>query len=498
MSPLNNQSPSRPQHSVNAEQATTLVFGASGYIGSNLVNFLVERGEKVRAVARNLAVLVGRQWQGVECMAADALSPDSLAAALRQVDTAYYLVHSMAAGANFGELDMRAAENFRDAASAAGIRRIIYLGGLIPEQPESEHLRSRQETGEVLRSGSVPVTELRAGMIVGPGSAAFEVMRDLVNHLPVMITPRWVYSKSPPIALDDLLYYLVALAHVDEAAGRTYDAAGPDVLTYADIMKKLGAQLGKSPLIIPVPVLSPRLSARWLWLVTTVPVNIARALVDGLRHDVLADTAALRQLVPRTPLSLDEAIAAALQAERDCRVPAHWVEGSIRCRNFQPQYAYYAKRAGHSRRTRAQAESLWEEICQFGNGQDYFALNLLWWIRGAMDWLIGGPSFRRHRRDPRHLRVGDVIDAWRVIGLEPQRKLTLLLEMKLPGAGVLEFEIDGVSDAQELKVSAYFHPAGVWGLLYWYPLVPFHLLIFRGMTREIVRRAAGDQLTGSS
>jgi uncharacterized protein YbjT (DUF2867 family) len=472
-----------------AGSGLALVFGASGYIGSNLVPFLVARGQRVRAVSRNLAVLEGREWSGVECTSADALQPASLDPALVGVDVAYYLVHSMAAGANFGELDLQAAANFRDAAARAGIRRIIYLGGLIPENPQSLHLQSRFETGEVLRQGQVPVTEVRAGMIIGPGSAAFEVMRDLVNNLPLMITPRWVFSRSPPIALPDLLSYLAALADLPEAAGQTYDAAGPEILTYAEIMRRLARMLNRRILIIPVPVLTPKLSSYWLRLVTTVPVNIARALIDGLKHDVLASNESLRQLVPIPLLDLEEAIGAALEAERNHAIPAHWVEGSIRCRNFEPRYAYYAKQATGSSSTSADPAKLWQVICGFGNDHDFFALNALWWLRGAADWVLGGPSFRRKRRHPSELRVGDVVDAWRVIALQPQRKLTLLLEMKIPGAGVLEFEIVPNNGRHEVHATAYFHPAGVWGLLYWYPLMPFHLWIFKAMTREIVHRA---------
>jgi uncharacterized protein YbjT (DUF2867 family) len=466
-----------------------LVFGASGYIGSNLVPFLTRQGHKVRAVSRNCAVLEGREWSDVECASADALQPETLLHVLHNVDVAFYLVHSMAAGGNFGELDLQAAANFRDAAARAGVRRIVYLGGLIPEQPESVHLQSRYETGEILRQGPVPVTEVRAGMIIGPGSAAFEVMRDLVNNLPVMITPRWVFSRSPPIALPDLLAYLSAVAGIPQAAGEIYDAAGPEVLTYAEVMRRLARMLDRSIIIIPVPVLTPRLSSYWLRLVTTVPVNIARALIDGLKHDVLANNAPLRELVPIQLHSLEQSIAAALEAERDHNIPAHWVEGSIRCRNFEPKYAYYAKQASGSCSSSASADELWRVICRIGNKQDFFALNPLWWLRGAGDWLVGGPSFRRRRRDPDELRMGDVVDAWRVIAVQPQRKLTMLLEMKLPGAGVLEFEIVPAGDAREVRATAYFHPAGVWGLLYWYPLVPFHLWIFKAMTREINRRA---------
>ena len=465
-----------------------LVFGASGYIGSNLVPFLAHQGLRVRAVSRNRAVLEGREWAGVECASADALQPASLDAILTDVDVAYYLVHSMAAGDNFGELDLEAATNFRDAAERAGIRRIVYLGGLIPDNPQSLHLQSRFETGEVLRQGAVPVTEVRAGMIIGPGSAAFEVMRDLVNNLPLMVTPKWVFSRSPPIALPDLLTYLSAVAELPAAAGQIYDAAGPEILTYAEIMRRLASMLHRKIVIIPVPVLTPKLSSYWLWLVTSVPVNVARALIDGLKHDVLAHDQALRELVHIPLHNLEESISAALEAERDHNIPAHWVEGSIRCRNFEPKYAYYAKQASGSCTSTADPAQLWEVICGIGNNRDFFALNALWWIRGAADWLIGGPSFRRKRRHPQELRLGDVVDAWRVIALQPQRKLTLLLEMKLPGAGVLEFEILPGQGHHEVRATAYFHPAGVWGLMYWYPLVPFHKLIFKAMTREIVAR----------
>jgi uncharacterized protein YbjT (DUF2867 family) len=473
-------------------QELALVFGASGYIGTNLVPCLQARGLRVRATARNPAVIEDRGWTGVECVAADALEPDTLAAALAGVDVAFYLVHSMAAGKEFGHLDLQAAANFRDAAAEAGIRRIIYLGGLIPEDPESQHLQSRLETGECLRAGPIPVTELRAGMIVGPGSAAFEVMRDLVNYLPIMVTPRWVQSLSPPIALSDLLEYMVRLAYIEAAAGKIYDAGGPEVLSYAEIMQKLGAILGKSPVIIGVPVLTPKLSSYWLRLVTAVPVNIARALIDGLRHDVLADDAELRRLVPLPLKNLEASIEEALAVERNQSVAAHWVEGSMLCRNFEPRYAFYAKQASGSCTSTASTETLWRVICSVGNNGDFFALNTLWWLRRAADWLLGGPSFRRKRRHPAELRIGDVADAWRVIALEEKRRLTLLLEMKLPGAGVLEFAILPEGEFKRVRVTAYFHPAGFWGLLYWYPLAPFHLWIFRAMTREIARRAEAD------
>ncbi len=472
-----------------SKTAAVLVFGASGYIGSNLVPYLVSHGYKVRAAARNRKVIEGRHWQAVECLAADALDPASLQAALDGIEVAFYLVHSMASGRDFGRLDLEAAANFRAAAAAAGVRRIVYLGGLIPDDPESQHLKSREETGDYLRAGTVPVTEVRAGMIIGPGSAAFEVMRDLVNYLPVMVTPRWVESLSPPIALTDLLVYLEKLAFIDAAAGGIYDVGGPDLISYRAIMHTLAERLQKRPWIIPVPVLTPRLSSYWLRLITAVPVNVAAALIDGLKHDVKADTAPVRALVPRELLPLEQQIDAALKAERNQDLPAHWVEGSIRCRNFEPRYAFYAKQASGYCDSDASAEQLWAEVCRIGHRGDFFSLNILWWIRRLGDWLIGGPSFRRQRRHDSELRYGDVLDAWRVIAYSPPRKLTLLMEMKAPGAGVLEFEIHTEGARRRVTATAYFHPAGVWGLLYWYPLIPAHLWIFKGMTREICRRA---------
>ena len=467
-----------------------LVFGASGYIGTHLVPRLLAAGKRVRASARNVEVLEARGWPDVACVSADALQPETLAAALQGVDVAYYLVHSMAAGRGFSSLDREAARNFGAAASAAGVRRIVYLGGLIPANARSEHLRSRAETGDVLRASGVPVTELRAGMIIGPGSAAYEVIRDLVNHLPVMVTPRWVKSVSTPIALDDLLAYLVAVADIDDAAGKTLDAGGPDTVTYEAIMRCYGNLVGRHPLIVPVPVLTPRLSSYWLRLVTSVPVGVAQALVEGLEHDFVARDVELQRLVPRARLGLADAIRAAIEADRQNSVIARWVEGSIACRNFRPEYAFYAKREGATAQGPVDADRVFATVCTIGGEDGWFYANLLWWIRGACDWVVGGPSFRRKRRHPTELRVGDVVDSWRVIALEPGRRLTLLMEMKAPGAGVLEFVVQPQATGASASATAYWHPAGVWGLVYWYALIPAHAFIFRGLTRAIIRRAS--------
>jgi uncharacterized protein YbjT (DUF2867 family) len=469
-----------------------LVFGASGYIGSNLVPALLAAGHQVRASARNVEVLEARGWTGVDLVRADALDSGSLSRALTGVDTAYYLVHSMAAGHDFAAIDRLAAENFARAAASAGVRRIVYLGGLIPPNPRSQHLRSRAETGDVLRRFPVPVIEVRAGMIIGPGSAAYEVIRDLVNHLPLMTTPSWVRSLSTPIALEDLLAYLVAIPDTAAAAGGTFDAGGPDAVTYEDIMRCYGRLVGRRVRIIAVPALTPRLSSYWLRFVTSVPTSVARALVEGLEHDFLADDAALRRLVPRRLMTPEESIRAAIEADRRHEVAARWVEGSIACRNFRPEYGYYALRAQATAEGPATPEAAFSTVCAIGSERGHVFANRAWNLRRAIDWVLGGPSFRRRRRHPAELRVGDVVDCWRVIGLEEGRRLTLLLEMKAPGSGVLEFAVNPRPGQVGSVVNAtlYWHPAGVLGLAYWYALAPAHAYLVRGLTRAIQRLAS--------
>ena len=470
-----------------------LVFGASGYIGTNLTPRLLEDGWQVRAAARHMAVLEARDWDGAELVEADALEPETLPATLKDVDVAFYLVHSMAAGSDFARLDIDAAKNFAAAAAEAGVKRVVYLGGLIPADPRSAHLKSRAETGDVLRHGAVPVTEIRAGMIVGAGSAAYEIIRDLVNYLPIMITPRWVQSRSTPIALANLLDYLVGVARMPEAAGKIYDVGGPETLTYEQLMRQYGDIKGKRFWLLSLPVLTPRLSSYWLKLVTAVPTNIARALIDGLEHDVIADDEAIRGLIPLKLMTFRESVEAALDAEQNNTVCAHWAEGSIVCRNFHPEYAYYAKRAGGTATTGASKEALWRQVMAFGGAEGYYYADYLWFLRRLINWFAGGPSFYRRRRHPRELRVGDVVDAWRVIAAEPDRRLTLLMEMRGPGSGVLEFEIDEEGEHRVLRATAYWHPAGPAGLIYWYSLLPVHAFLFRGMTSAIAKRAERNE-----
>ena len=473
------------------EAARVLVFGASGYIGSNLVPYLLERGARLRAASRQREVLEARGWSDAEIVAADALAPETLGAALDGVDIAYYLVHSMAAGRDFGRLDVLAAENFAAAAASAGVRRIVYLGGLVPDDADSEHIRSRRDTGDVLRRGRVPVIEIRAGIVVGAGSAAFEVMRDLVFHLPLMLTPRWVRAKSPPIALENLLEYLYRLPLQARAAGKIFDAAGPERLDYEHMMRTLAEVAGKrQPLIVPVAVLSPRLSSYWLKIVTSVPTPVAQALIGGLRHDFSADTAAIESLVPQRLLNFRQAVEAAFEAERQTRIEARWVEGAFAMRKQRPDYAFYAKRASGAAVVRAAPASAWRVLSAIGGSNRYYYLNSLWTLREVLDWMVGGRALHRGRRHPQDLRVGDRIDSWKVIGLEPERRLTLEFGMRAPGAGVLEFELAALDQGRtQLRATAYWHPAGAAGLLYWYALAPAHGLIFDGMTREIGARA---------
>jgi uncharacterized protein YbjT (DUF2867 family) len=471
------------------DKIKALVFGASGYIGTNLTPRLLEVGWKVRAAARHRAVLEARRWQGVELVAADALRPDSLHAALKDIDVAFYLVHSMAAGRNFADLDIEAARNFAAAAAKAGVGRIVYLGVLTPRKHKSAHLKSRTVAGDVLRHGSVPVTEIRAGMIIGPGSAAYEIIRDLVNYLSLMVTPRWVQSRSTPIALDDLLEYLLNVPRLPDTAGKIYDVGGPEVLNYEQLMRQYGEVTGNRFWCLKVPLSTPRLSSYWLKLVTAVPTNIARALIDSLECDVIANDKEIRKLIPLELQNFKTTVAAAIETEQSNNISAHWAEGSIVCRNFHPEYAYYAKKAGSEASTLASANALWRQVTAFGGDEGYYYAETLWFLRRLINWFAGGPSFSRRRRHPTDLRVGDVIDAWRVIAAEPGRRLTLLMEMRGPGSGVLEFVIRDKRGHRTLSATAYWHPAGPAGLIYWYSLLPVHAFLFRGLTAAIAKRA---------
>ena len=468
-----------------------LVFGASGYIGRHLVPYLRDRGVHVLAAARNLQGLEAEGWHDVELVRADATRPETLAAALDGVSVAYYLVHSMTAGAHFPEVDRQAARTFAEAAAQAGVRRIVYLGGLSPERPDTAHLASRVETGEILRAGPVPVTEIRAAIVIGPGSAAFEVMRDLVAHLPVMVTPRWVRASSPPVALDELLVDLFALPWIDAAAGRTFDAGGPDRLTYEEMMRRLSRALGRrAPLIVPVPVLTPKLSSYWLAFVTATPPRIAQALIGGLKYDLGADTGPLRQLVPQNPIGFDEAVRRVFSAEQRILARERWREGAFNLRGRRHDVSFYSKRLTRTADSTGDPAALWRVLTEIGtHGRGYFYLNPVWRLRRWLDARLGGrpAGLRAQAGDP---VPGERFDIWEVLAAKPGQRLTLYATLVAPGSGGLEFALEPGNDGgTRLSATIHWHPAGFAGLLYWYALGPVHAAMLSGMVRAIAKRA---------
>jgi hypothetical protein len=369
------------------------------------------------------------------------------------------------------------------------MRRIVDLGGIMPKEKLSRHMAGRAVVGDALRQGSVQVIELQAAMIVGPGSAAFEVIRDLVNHLPLMIKPKWVRRHSTQIALDNVLTYTITAAKLPFEGHRTLELAKPEVLTYQQIMDIYGEFVGKKPLVIPVPVLTPKLSSYWLYFVTSVPPTTAMSLVEGLAHDYIGDGREMRARVPQRLLTFRESVAATLEAEKNHATPARWVEGSIACRDWNPRYSFYAKKFCSEHETRAFAEALFKAVQQFGRGGDFFSYRALWWLRRAFDWLMGGPSFRTGRRDPDTLRMGDIVDGWRVLGLKPNERLTLAMLVRAPDSDLQEFNIRERGERRALELCAYWHPAGLWGLLYWYAHLPLYSPMVHSAVAEVARRA---------
>ncbi|WP_200804695.1 DUF2867 domain-containing protein [Ferrimonas marina] len=476
-----------------SEQPKVLVLGASGFVGANLVPALVEQGYPVRAASRRPAQLALRRWP-VELCRADVLQQDTLAEALEGVDTVYYLIHAMTEGAGFDQREQQGARNLAEAAQQAGVKRIIYLGALHPEGADSTHLRSRSQTGELLRSGGAAVTEIRAPVIIGPGSAAFEVMRDLVYNLPGMITPKWVRSKMAPIALPDLLHYLIGVLSVPQTQGCSFDVCGPDVLSYEQQMRAFGRIVDRPVRILAVPFLSPGLSARWLRWITSVPTGIAKALVGGLKQDLLADDSAIQALLPRELMGFEQAVRWSLAQEREQVASASPPLASLLRRRWQPQYGFYAKQDGAERLIDASPQEVWSVISQIGAAPRYFAFDPLWRIREAMDAMVGGRGLAYYRRDPLKLALGDRVDSWTVAEHQPQRRLTLLFGMKAPGMGGLTFELHPVGRQTELRLTCWWYPSGAWGLMYWWAMLPAHILLFRRMVANIGRLSGSDAL----
>lgn len=473
-----------------------LVTGATGYVGGRLVPRLLEAGKPVRVLVRDPARLGGRPWvDRVDVVRGDVHDADSLAGAFDGVDVAYYLVHSMGDHAAFATRDREAARAFGEAARKAGVRRIVYLGGLgDPTDGLSDHLRSRQETGDALRASGVPVTELRAAVIVGSGSISFEMIRWLVERLPVMVCPRWVFQRIQPIAIHDVLSYLVAAPEVPEAAGRVVEIGGADVLTYREMMLGYAARRGLRRTLVPVPVLTPSLSSHWVRWMTPVPASIARPLVEGLRNEVIVRDGSARELFPAIrPLSYAEAIDRALERLERGEVETAWSDSLSSSPPNVPTVRLTTAEGMILERRTLQVdlppEPVFRAFTGIGGERGWLYMNWAWEIRGVLDQLAGGPGFRRGRRDPDNLRPGDALDFWRVEAVEEGRLLRLRAEMKVPGRAWLEFEARPSGNGTLLGQTAFFAPRGLAGHLYWYALYPIHAAIFGNLVRKVAERA---------
>lgn len=470
-----------------------LVLGASGYIGQHLVKRLSEQGFTVLAAARQIDRLKKQQLPGVECYSLDLNQPDALPALLAQADTVYYLVHGMGEGGDFIRHERRVALNVRDALRKSPVNEVIFLSSLqVEKQEQSDHLRARQITGDLLRESGVPVAEVRAGIIVGAGSAAFEVMRDMVYNLPVLTPPRWVRSRTTPIALENLLYYLLQLLNHPAHEHRVFEAAGPEILSYQQQFIRFMAVSGKRRPLIHIPFPTRWISVWFLNVITSVPPTTAKALIQGLKHDLIADDRALRALIPQPLIAFDEAVRLTLKEEEQLVNSSDWGYDAQAFARWRPEYGYYPKQAGCTVNTSASLAALWQVVNQIGGKEGYFFGNVLWKTRGAMDLLVGH-RLAKGRPEKAYLQTGDAVDSWKVIIVEPEKQLTLLFGMKAPGLGRLSFTLRDKGDHRELDVRAWWHPHGMPGLFYWLLMIPAHLFIFRGMARRIAHQA--EQIT---
>ncbi len=467
-----------------------LVIGGSGYVGSRLVASLARRGDQIRLAGRDARLLADR-FPGADVVQADLLEPESLKPALEGVDVAYYLAHSMGGGeAGFAERDLHAARSFASAAALADVQRIVYLGGLGDDRTDlSHHLASRHEVGAELARHDVPVTEFRAAIVIGSGSASFEILRHLTERLPIMITPRWVATRCQPIGIADVVSYLVESLEHPEITG-TVEIGGPDVLSYGEMMLGYARLRGLRRIMIPVPVLTPKLSSYWVNLVSPVPARIARPLIEGLRNEVIVTDPGPAKAFAATPVSFERAVTLALGRSHE-EVASTWFD-RFSAQNRQTLDAVESREGmivdRRVRRISTAPDRVFAAVERMGGASGWPYANVLWRLRGLGDRLVGGVGMRLGRRDPERLRLGDALDFWRVEEIQRPKLLRLRAEMKLPGRAWLQYEVMPDPAGSRLVQTAFFEPKGVPGLAYWYALYPAHAVIFRGMLRRLAPR----------
>lgn len=475
-----------------------LLTGATGYVGGRLLKALEQAGHRVRCLARQPQFLQAKVGPTTEVVSGDVLAPESLRAALDGVHTAYYLIHSMRSTQDFEAVDRQAAEHFADAARQAGVARMVYLGGLGDSSSAlSPHLRSRQEVGAILQRSGAQVVEFRAAIVIGSGSLSFELVRALTERVPVMITPRWVSVITQPIAIEDLLAYLLAALDLPLGESQLFEIGGTDQVCYRDIMREYARQRRLRRLMLSVPVLTPRLSSLWLGFVTPVYARIGRQLIDSIRHPtVVRDPTALETFAIR-PMGIQQAIARALRNEDEAFAETRWSD-ALSSGGVQRTWGgvRFGTRIVDTREVQVSVPPAlaFAPIRRIGGKTGWYYANVLWRLRGFVDLLVGGVGSRRGRRDAERLSPGETVDFWRVEMFEPDRRLRLVAEMKLPGRAWLEFEVEGDAAASRIHQTAMFDPVGLWGQLYWYALYPLHGLIFAGMLRNIVHAAHQEAL----
>lgn len=473
-----------------------LVTGATGYVGGRLVPRLLDAGRRVRVLVRDPARLHGRPWLNkVEIAAGDALDASSLTEALRGVSTAYYLIHGMQGGKVNAERDLTMARNFADAARQAGVQHIIYLGELVdPTADLSPYLRARHETGYILRASQVTVTEFRAGMIVGSGSALFEMIRYLTEREPVLICPAWFYSQAQPIAIRDVLAYLLAALDTPQAAGRLIEIGGPARLTYAEMLLEYARERGLNRRLIRTPFYAPRLSAYWVHMVTPVHWRLVLPLIEGLRASLIVRNEAAKELFPHIqPIDFRTAVHLALGRIQRDNVETSWADALVTTAGEVRPYAFTVEDGMFIERRQAlldlPLEAVFRSYMGIGGGRGWLYMDWAWAVRGWMDKAVGGVGLRRGRRHPDEVRAGEALDFWRVEQVEPNRLLRLRAEMKLPGKAWLEFRSDPQNGKTLFTVTAYFAPRGLFGFLYWYAMWIPHRFIFDGLTNRLASRA---------